>query len=218
VASANQTAPSGAIASRPRRTIGVSSTNRAISPAPLTRAMARAGRSVYQALPSAATASPSGSMLRLDVGSRSTRPSRRRPIASAWSMVNQMVPLGPAAIAIGASCGSLMRGSTNFSWKMARPAPNPPPPPTALATPHSPPATTGMPSTAALHSRRRMVSARRMGGAAPARQVQRRKTADDQHQHAEREPADEADRVDTRQQVFAFDGHAPDFRIGHQRE
>ena len=56
--------PSGAIVSRPRRAIGVSSTNRSTSPALLTRVMARAARSVNQALPSAATASRSGSMLR----------------------------------------------------------------------------------------------------------------------------------------------------------
>jgi hypothetical protein len=99
--------------------------------------MARAARSVYQALPSAATASPSGSMLRLDVGSRSMRPLRRRPIASAWSMVNQMLPSAPAAIAIGESCGSSMRYSTNFSSETAR------------TSRSAPPASTAMPSTTA---------------------------------------------------------------------
>ena len=92
---------------------------------------------MYQALPSAATASPSGSLLRLDVGSRSMRPLRRRPIASAWSMVNQMLPSAPAAIAIGASCGSLMWYSTNFSSGTAR------------TSRSAPAARTAMPSTAA---------------------------------------------------------------------
>ena len=153
----------------------MSSANRAISPALLMRAMARAARSVYQALPSAATASPSGSMLRLDVGSRSMRPSRTRPIASAWSMVNQMLPSVPAAIAIGASCGSLMRYSTNSSCGDGRARGRSAPAPPATASQTRPrPAITGSGAGASLTSAVQLViagaeaadgSARRIGAA-----------------------------------------------------
>ena len=65
--------PGGSIGrdrSRPSRVIGYRVQTRAISPPLLTWAIARAAKSVYQALPLAAMATPSGSMSLFDVGSR----------------------------------------------------------------------------------------------------------------------------------------------------
>ena len=76
VASANQAEPSGAMASRPKRMIAASSAKCETSPELAMRTTAPAAMSVYQALPSAATASPSGSKLRPGVGSCSMRPPR----------------------------------------------------------------------------------------------------------------------------------------------
>ena len=112
VMSANQTEPSGPIASRPSRTIALSSENRETSPAGLMCMTAPRSMSVYQALPSPATAKPSGSKLRPGVGSRSIRPPRTRPMLSAWSMVNQMVPSAAAAIATAHHAGPSMAYST----------------------------------------------------------------------------------------------------------
>ena len=92
VASANQTAPSGATASRPRRTIGVSIGVLEISPSGVIRETALAAMSVYQTLPSGAAARPSGSMLLPGFGSHSSWPSRTRPSAAAPSIVNQTEP------------------------------------------------------------------------------------------------------------------------------
>ena len=112
IGSANQAAPSGATASRPRRTIGVSSGKLVTSPEGVMRDTACAAMSVYQALPSGATARPSGSSLP-GFGRRSSCPSRTRPMASAPPIENQTVPSSAAAMPIGMSSGSGIGYSTN---------------------------------------------------------------------------------------------------------
>ena len=112
MASANQTAPCGATVSRPRRTIGVPSGKLEISPVGVMREIARALLSVYQALPSGPTPNPIGSTLLRGSGSRSISPLRTRPMAAARSIVNQIVPSGAAAIAVGESSGCSIRYST----------------------------------------------------------------------------------------------------------
>src|SRR5271155_2056740 len=94
-------------------TMGVPSGTLEISPEGMMREITRALLSVYQALPLGPTPSPIGSTLLLGRGSRSSRPSRRRPMAAARSIVNQIVPSGAAAIAVGVSRACGIRYSTN---------------------------------------------------------------------------------------------------------
>ena len=68
VGSANHTAPSGAIVSRPSLATGVDSPKEAMLPSGETREILCFGASVYHAPPSASTARPSGSMLSAPLG------------------------------------------------------------------------------------------------------------------------------------------------------
>src|SRR6266851_1228228 len=111
VTSANQTAPSGATANRPRLTIGVDSGNERMLPSGEIREIARFGVSVYQTPPAASTASPSGSRFWVPLGKRSILPFRNTAIASENSMVNQTAPLGATASAVGISVLTSMRYS-----------------------------------------------------------------------------------------------------------
>ena len=111
--SANQAAPSGATASLPSRTIGVSSRKLDTSPEGVMRDTTWAAMSVYQALPSGATSMPIGSTLLPGFGRRSSCPSRTRPMASAPPIENQTVPSAAAAMPIGMSSGSGIAYSTN---------------------------------------------------------------------------------------------------------
>jgi hypothetical protein len=92
--------------------IGVSNVNEVTSPPGATRWTWRAAASVYQAAPSVVIASPIGSRLVCGSVRRSSFPLRMRPIAFVKSMVNQTVPSGATAIAVGVSRGSSIENST----------------------------------------------------------------------------------------------------------
>ncbi len=113
LASANHTAPSGAMASRPSLATGVSRLKAVIVPSDDARPIFCFDASVYHARPALSTARPSGSTLSVPFGSFWICPSRKSPMVSEDSSVNHTVPSRAAAMPTGMS---VRLGSLN-SWK-----------------------------------------------------------------------------------------------------
>ena len=115
VLSANHTAPSAAAVMRPRRAFGVPSLMDCTSPVADTATIETVAASVTQTLPAVSTAMPIGSVLREPLANRSTFPARTTPTASEKSMLNQTLPSGATATAVGMSVGTGIAYSITFA-------------------------------------------------------------------------------------------------------